>query len=267
MNAYTSVLKLRFINGLQYRASALAGTATQLFFGFIFIMIYVAFYSQSTGQPSISLKDLVAYVWLQQVFLSIVALWFRDNEIFQLITSGNIAYELCRPCRIYPFWYAKLIAQRVSNAVLRCFPILAVSFLFPQPYRMSLPPSPAALILFLLTLVLGLMVIVAISMLIYISVFWTMSPTGSSLMISVAGEFFAGMILPVPLMPLWLQKIAYVLPFRWTTDFPFRVYSGQIPTAQALWGVLVQLLWFAVLLGVGKWSLSRALRQVVVQGG
>jgi ABC-2 type transport system permease protein len=267
MNAYISVWKLRFINGLQYRAAALAGMATQLFFGLIFIMIFVAFYSQSTVQPPISLKDLVAYVWLQQIFLTFIMLWFRDNEIFQLITSGNIAYELCRPCGIYPFWYAKLLAQRISSAILRCFPILIVVFVLPQPYRMSLPPSLAALVLFIVTLVLGLLVIVAISMLIYISVFWTMSPTGSILMIGVAGEFFAGMVIPVPLMPIWLQKVAYLLPFRWTADFPFRVYSGQIGQFEALWGVLVQLLWLVILIGVGIWSLRKALRQVVIQGG
>jgi ABC-2 type transport system permease protein len=267
MNAYISVWKLRFINGLQYRAAALAGMATQLFFGLIFIMIFVAFYSQSTVQPPISLKDLVAYVWLQQIFLAFIMLWFRDNEIFQLITSGNIAYELCRPCGIYPFWYAKLLAQRISSAILRCFPILIVVFVLPQPYRMSLPPSLAALVLFIVTLVLGLLVIVAISMLIYISVFWTMSPTGSILMIGVAGEFFAGMVIPVPLMPIWLQKVAYLLPFRWTADFPFRVYSGQIGQFEALWGVLVQLLWLVILIGVGIWSLRKALRQVVIQGG
>jgi ABC-2 type transport system permease protein len=267
MNAYLSVWKLRFINGLQYRAAALAGMATQLFFGFIFIMIFIAFYNQSTVQPPISLRELVAYVWLQQVFLAFVMLWFRDNEIFQLITSGNIAYELCRPCGIYPFWYAKLLATRLSNAVLRCFPILFISFLLPDPYRLTLPPSPLALVLFLVTLLLGLLVIVSISMLIYITVFWTMSPTGSILMIAIAGEFFAGMVIPVPLMPHWLQNITYALPFRWTADFPFRVYSGHIPQSEALWGIFVQLLWLVVLVGVGRWCLNKALRQIVVQGG
>lgn len=267
MNAYLSVWKLRFINGLQYRAAALAGMATQLFFGMIFIMIMVAFYSQSTGPQPISLKDLASYIWLQQIFLTFIMLWFRDNELFQLITSGNIAYDLCRPCSIYQFWYAKLLAQRLSGAALRCFPIMLVAFLLPQPYRMSLPPSPAALGLFLIALLLGLLVIVSISMLIYISVFWTMSPTGSILLIAVAAEFLSGMTIPIPLMPLWLQKITYGLPFRWTADFPFRVYSGQIGQVEALWGILVQLLWLAVLIGVGRWCMHRALRQIVVQGG
>ncbi|UUZ80225.1 hypothetical protein LJK88_35605 [Paenibacillus sp. P26] len=267
MNAYLSVWKLRFVNGLQYRAATLAGMATQLFFGFIFIAIFIAFYSQSTVQPPIALKDLVAYIWLQQVFLGFIALWFRDNEIFQLITSGNIAYELCRPCGIYPFWFAKLTAQRLAVVALRCFPILLVVFFLPEPYRMSLPPSLSAFALFIVTLVLGLLVNVAISMLIYISVFWTLSPTGSILMIAVAGEFFSGMIIPVPLMPGWLQNVTYTLPFRWAADFPFRVYSGQIPQTAALWGCLIQVLWIAVLVVFGEWCLRRALRQIVVQGG
>ncbi|GLX69434.1 ABC transporter permease [Paenibacillus glycanilyticus] len=267
MNAYISVWKLRFLSGLQYRAAALAGLATQLFFGLIFIMVYVAFYQHSTAEPQMTLSQLATYIWLQQIFLSFVMLWFRDNEIFQLITSGNIAYELCRPCGIYSFWYAKLLAQRLSSAILRCLPILLIAFLLPIPYNLSLPPSASSFIPFVLTLLIGLALNVAISMFIYISVFWTMSPVGSTLVIAVTGEFLSGMIIPIPLMSAWLQHFTYVLPFRWTADFPFRVYSGQIPPAEALQGMIIQLLWLAVLIIVGRWCIKRALRQVVVQGG
>lgn len=267
LKPYYSVWRLRFINGLQYRAAALAGLATQFFFGMILIMIFVAFYSQSRTTQPISLKDLVSYVWLQQAFLAFVVLWFRDNDIFQLITSGNIAYELCRPSGIYELWFAKLLAQRLSAAAMRCVPVLLIAFLLPKTYRMSLPPSLATLAVFVFTLLLGLLVLVSISMLIYISVFWTMSPIGSILMVAVVGDFFSGLILPIPLMPSWLQTLAYLLPFRLSADLPFRVYSGQIPMRQALWGGLIQIVWLTALIGIGKFSMQKALRQVVVQGG
>ncbi|WP_168121001.1 ABC transporter permease [Paenibacillus sp. HB172176] len=267
MRAYASVWRLRFINGMQYRTAAFAGMATQLFFGFVFIMIFSAFYEGQGADAPISLQDLITYVWLQQVFLSFIMLWFRDNELFAMIAGGNIAYELCRPMQLYPFWFAKLLAQRVSSAVLRCFPILLVIFLMPGPYRMSAPPSFSAFLLFAVALILGLFMVVAISMLIYISVFWTLNPIGSILMVSVAGEFLAGMVIPVPLMPSWLQNIAYVLPFRWTTDFPFRVYSGNIGQGEALWGVGIQLAWIVALAALGLWLMRKALRNVIVQGG
>lgn len=267
MKAYVSVFRMRLINGMQYRVAALAGVATQFFFGFMFIMIYEAFYSSAVQTPPLPLEQLVTLVWLQQAFLAFVMLWFRDPEIFNLITSGNIAYELCRPCGLYGFWYAKLIAQRLSGALLRCSSIVLIAFLLPQPYCLSLPPDFAAFGLFIITLALGLLVLVSISMFIYISVFVTMSPLGSLMTIGVIGEFLAGLIIPVPLMPSWLQKIAYVLPFRLASDLPFRVYSGHIPVREALIGIALQIVWLTVLVLLGKLSLGLALRRVVVQGG
>lgn len=267
MRMYLSVFKLRLYTGLQYRTAALAGIATQFFWGFIILMVFQAFYHQTAGSQPISLQELTAYIWLQQAFLALIMLWFRDNELFDLITTGNIAYELCRPSGIYGFWYAKLLAQRLAGAALRSGPILVAAMLLPGGYRLMLPPDGAALTLFLLSLLIGLALIVAISMLIYISVFVTLSPAGSLLMFGVLGEFCAGMVIPVPLMPAWLQQIIYVLPFRWSADFPFRVYSGHIGTLDALTGIGIQLVWLAVLVMLGKWLMKLALRSVVVQGG
>ncbi|MVO98105.1 ABC transporter permease [Paenibacillus lutrae] len=267
MKAYTSVFKLRLYTGLQYRAAALAGVATQFFWGFIIIMVFEAFYGQASAAQPISLEQLITYVWLQQAFLALIMLWFRDNELFHLITSGNIAYELCRPAQIYSFWYAKLLAQRLASALLRSCPILIVACFLPEPYRMTLPPGVLTFVLFAVSLVMGLFVVIAISMLIYISVFVTMSPMGSLLMFAVIGEFFAGAVIPVPLMPGWLQSIVNLLPFRYTADFPFRVYSGHILMQDAFVGIAIQAVWLAVLVVLGKYAMSRALRRVVVQGG
>lgn len=267
MRAYISVFKLRLNLGMQYRTAALAGVATQFFWGFLIIMVFEAFYSHASGMPPISLKQLISYVWLQQAFLAFIMLWFRDNELFQLITSGNIAYELCRPSGLYGLWYAKLLAQRLSSAILRSLPILVVAVFLPEPYRMPLPHDPLAFLLFAAALLIGLLMIVSLSMLMYISVFVTLSPSGSLLMFGVLGEFLAGMIIPVPLMPEWLQRIVYVLPFRWTADFPFRVYSGHIPLQDAIAGIGIQLLWLFGLLWLGKSAMTKVLRKVVVQGG
>jgi ABC-2 type transport system permease protein len=267
MNAYYSVLKLRLLNGMQYRAAALAGVATQFFWGFMYIMIFEAFYEHSPMTPPISLKELITYIWLQQSFLAFIMLWFRDQELFGLITTGNIAYELCRPCDLYGFWYAKLLASRISSALLRSFPILIVASLLPEPYRMTLPPGFASGFWFLLSLTFGVLLLVAISMFIYISVFYTLSPVGSTLMIAVLGEFFAGVIIPIPLMPNWLQSITYLLPFRLTADFPFRVYSGHIPPDEAMVGIIIQLIWLVALVWLGRKAINHAMRRVIVQGG
>ena len=119
MKAYYSLFKMRLLKGLQYRVAALAGVCTQFFWGFMFIMIFEAFYNSTTASQPISLRELIQVLWLQQSFLVFIMLWYRDTELINLITSGNIAYELCRPADLYNLWYAKLIAQRLSGAALR----------------------------------------------------------------------------------------------------------------------------------------------------
>lgn len=267
MNAPLALLKMRFLTGLQYRAAAAAGVLTQFFFGLVFIMVYVAFYRHAGPAQPMTLEEVAAYIWLQQIFFTFIMLWHSDYELFDLITGGGIAYELCRPWRLYTVWYVKLLAARLSACALRCLPIAAVVLFLPEPYGLSLPASPEAFLLFVAALLAGLLLVIAISMFVYLSVFWTMSPVGSILLIAVAGEFFAGMVIPVPLMPDWMRQIAHLLPFRWTVDFPFRVYTGHIGAQEAIAGIGGQLVWLAVLVAAGRWLMGRALRRVVVQGG
>lgn len=267
MRAYYSLFRIRLLKGLQYRVAALAGVSTQFFFGFIYIMIYQAYYGSTSAVQPISLRQLIQVAWLQQSFLVFIMLWFRDNELFELITSGNIAYELCRPADLYGIWYAKLIAQRLSGALLRCFPIIIIASLLPYPYTFSLPSSLTAFILFLITLALGLILIVAISMFIYIATFYTMSPMGSLLIFSVMGEFFSGLVIPIPLMPEGLKRLTYLLPFRYASDLPFRIYAGNIGIKEGLISIGIQLLWILVLIALGKLWMRKALRRIIIQGG
>ena len=267
MKWYITLLKLRLNQGLQYRSAAIAGVATQFFWGIIFIMIFTAFYGDATEVNGFTKAQMITYIWLQQAFLVFIALWLRDNELFELISSGNIAYEMCRPLNIYGFWYVKLLSARLASAILRCFPILLVAFFIPGPYALTPPDSVLSLGLFVLSLVLGLFINVAISMFIYISVFVTLSPTGSLLIFSVLGEFLSGLILPIPLMPTWLRNIVMVLPFRYTGDLPFRIYSGNIASFEALEGILIQLIWITLLLSLGQLLMNKSLKHLTVQGG
>lgn len=262
-----SLFRMRLFQGLTYRTAALAGIATQFFWGMILIMMFTAFYGTTESVNGFTREHLVTYIWLQQAFLAFIALWMRDQDLFALIQTGNIAYELCRPINLYSFWYTKLLSTRLASAALRCFPILLVAHFFPKPYNLALPDSAAALFLFIVSILLGVMINVAISMFIYISVFITLSPMGSLLLFSVVGEFLAGMVIPIPLMPEGLKQLLMFLPFRYTADLPFRIYSGNLSVQESLFGIAIQLAWLLLLPLLGNFSLKKALKHLVVQGG
>ena len=267
MKKYLSFFRIRFIAGLQYRAAAWAGVATQFAWGGLTILMFRAFYQSGENSFPMEFSDLSTYIWLQQSLLAMYMLWFFDNEIFETITSGSIAYELCRPCDLYTMWFVKNMAIRLSKAVLRCLPILAVAVFLPHPYAMSAPAGVGAALGSLVSMVLGFLVLIAFSMLIYISAFYTVSPMGMRILASSLTEFFAGAVIPIPFFPVWLQNMMNALPFAAMQSTPFLIYTGYLEGAQVWQSMAVQLIWLVVLVGVGKLMMNHALKRVVVQGG
>lgn len=266
MKKYLAFFRLRFTMGLQYRVAALAGVATQFAWGFMEILMFHAFYEASPAKFPMSLSATVSYVWLQQAFLAFFVVWMMENEIFQAIIDGNIAYELCRPIHIYDMWFFRSIANRLAKAVLRCFPILIVAAFLPGSYGIS-QPSGGDLILFLVTLFLGLMVTVAFCMLVYALAFFTISPEGLRILIVSVVEFFSGAIIPIPFFPPGIQRVLEILPFASMQNVPFRIYGGSMSGAEIKKAVLLQVIWLLILVISGKALCHLAERKAVVQGG
>lgn len=267
MKKYLSFFRIRFLNALQYRAAALAGMVTQFFWGGMLLLLFAAFYRSDPDSFPMGFSELASYIWLQQAFLSMLNSWAFENDIFEAISTGNIAYELCRPMGLYGQWFLKASANRMARAALRCVPVLIFAFLLPAPYGLTLPPDIGAGLLFVLSLFLALGVVVAFTMVIYIITFYTISPTGVRMAATSAAELLSGSLLPLPFFPDGLRQAAELLPFASMQNVPLRVYSGELSGQAAAWSVGLQIFWLAALVGLGLWMMNRALRRVVVQGG
>jgi ABC-2 type transport system permease protein len=264
---YLSFFRIRFTNGLQYRAAALAGIATQFAWGGLEILMFKAFYSYNPEAFPMEFSALCSYVWLQQALLSLYMVWFYENEIFDMIISGNVAYELCRPISIYKMWFVKNMASRLSKAVLRAFPILMVAAFLPEPYGLALPKDVIAALWFLFSLTAAFLVVIAFCMIIYICCFYMVSSLGIRIVAAALAEFLTGAVIPLPFFPEEVERIIRFLPFASMQNLPLRIYSGDVYGAQLYEGILLQLFWLIALILIGKVMLSRALRRVTAFGG
>ena len=257
---------------MQYRAAAWAGVATQFFWGAMQLIVFHVFYESSgmnnAGAASpMTFSQLADFIWMRQAFLALIMLWSMDNELLDLIAGGNVAYELARPLSLYSFWFTRILAFRIARTVLRCFPIFIVAFLLPGSWGFHLPQNAAAFAMFIPSILMAALITTALSMFVCYLTFISLNPLGARLALGTVGEFLMGSYIPIPFMPPLLQRICYALPFRYTADFPFRVYSGNISGSEALSGLGIQFLWAAVLIGLGLWSFRAALKRLVVQGG
>ena len=267
MKKYGSVFRIRFINSLQYRAAALAGMATQFAWGFMLILGYSAFYRSNPAAFPMEFSQLVSYIWIQQAFFQLFTAWVAPDDITAAIETGAIAYEMVRPVDLYNRWFCQISAVRVARALLRCAPVLLVAFIAPEPYRMTLPADAIALSLFLLSTILSLCVIAAWTLFVYTTVFYTLSLRGIRSFLGAFADFFSGATIPLPFFPKSISRIMELLPFASMQNAPLRIYSSNLSGAAATQALLLQLLWFAVLLIAGRLYLKRTLNRVIVQGG
>jgi len=269
---YMAVVSARFRVLLQYRAAAIAGLSTQIFFGLALIMIYEAFYRSSTGvvQP-MTFAQLASYVWLGQALLATLP-WNVDGEIKALIRSGAVAYELCRPIDLYGLWLARAAAHRTAPAVLRAAPLavfatLGLPLLGLGAWRLAAPASLAAGAGFVVALAGALVLGCAISTLINITLMWTVAGDGVVMLATTAVSLLSGLIIPLPLLPAWSQVAVRWLPFAGLFDLPFRIYTGHIAPGDLALVLARQLGWTLAIIWLGRWLLGRGMRRIVVQGG
>ena len=267
MKAYISYFKLKFITGLQYRQAAVAGIITQFFFGLVYIMVYVAFYKSGYKSLPMSLNQLITYLWLNQIFYSLVNQRYKDVELFKLIREGNMAYELSRPKDLYFMWFFKILGQRMADLVLRFFPLLIVTILLPKPYNLGSANSMINFILFVIALGVGVLLITALVILYPIITLLTLNEKGIVNIFIVMAEILSGFIVPIPFFPTILKNISRFLPFQYISDLSFRIYVGNINSIDAVLGIIIQIFWIFILIIIGRMIMSKNLRRVVIQGG
>lgn len=267
MKKYLSFFKMRLMAGLQYRTAALAGLSTQFVWGAMEILIYRVFWLEHPERFPMGLGALTSYIWLQQAFLTLFALWNWEYDILDSVKTGTVAYELTRPMNLYGIWMARSLALRLSRGMLRAAPVIALGCLIPAPWGLRLRISPWVFGMFLLSSVLMLLVVCAYNLLVYALTFHLTDSNGVQVVSVATADLLGGAIVPLPFLPAGLRKIAELSPFGSMQNVPLRIFGGDIAGAEMARAMGLQVFW-AVLLIAGGCALMRSgLRRTVIAGG
>ena len=267
MKKYWSFFRMKLMAGLQYRSAALAGMSTQFVWGAMEILLYRAFWLEHPERFPMGMEALSSYIWLQQAFLTLFALWSWEFDILESVKTGAVSYELLRPADTYGMWMARSVGSRLSRAALRMVPVILVSSLIPAPWGLRLPASPAAFGLFLLSSVLMVLVVCAYSLLVYALTFYLTDPNGIMVLSVAAADLLGGAVVPLPFLPEGFRRFAELTPFASMQNVPLRIFSGDIPLAEAPAVMGLQLFWIVVLISAGFLLTRKGLRRAVILGG
>ena len=265
---YVAILWARFSLMLQYRTAALAGFATQCWWGVIKIMVLWAFYAGNAHQP-ITRAQAITYVWLGQAFLALLP-WQADADIALAAETGNVGYERLRPVDTHSLWLMRAIAWRVANTSLRALPMFCVAgILLPlsglHDWSWLPPASLDAGALFLVSITLTVLLSSAFTVLLDCAVVALKTRRASNLAPMFVNAL-SGMIVPLALLPSWAQSFLFWQPFAGLVDIPYRIYFGNLTGGAAFAGLAAQSLWVIAFILVGRFWLTRVMNRIDMQG-
>lgn len=228
----------------------------------IYMYFWRAVYSQTESLGGMVVTQTITYILMARILAPLV----ETRMIFSfgfLIREGMVAMELTRPLDFQFRFLVETLAEMGAFLVQR-IPVFVIAWLF---MGMQLPSDPGLWGAFFVSLLLGQLIIFLFDWSFACLAFYTTETWGLSVMRLSIGSFFSGALIPLAILPLWMQNIAAVMPFSQTIYIPVSFLSGisNLADAPRIWAI--QLAWVVGLLILSRLIFSRAIRKITVQGG
>jgi len=270
---YVALFMSRFQLLLQYRGAAIAGVVTQCWWAGIKVMILAAFYGASAAASSapITLSQAITYTWIAQALFALLP-WMGDPDIATAVRTGTVSYDRLRPLDFYGLWFARTAGWIAARVVPRALLMAAVAAVLLRSLGLAQwgwqpPASVAAGFLFVVSLALALLLSATMVSLINIAVAALLDARGINALVAPLVIVFSGSLLPLSLLPDWMQLALLAQPFAGLLDIPVRIYFGQLSGPSVFAGLGLQVLWITALVLLGRYWLTRVLRTLDMQGG
>ncbi len=221
-----------------------------------------AIYGNQNALAGLALTTTLNYVILARALgeanNSSVYWWFAQG-----ISRGELELQFLRPV---DFQLMHLFRDATSWAInlLRALPALIIGLIV---FEARLPSDLMVYFAFLITFVLGGVVLYFFEFMLGCAGFYTTELWGLSVLRNGVALFFSGQLIPLDFLPETLRNVAAVTPFAQALHVPISFLSG-IRDVSSLGGlVLVQLVSIVILGLLSRWIFARASRVLTVQGG
>jgi ABC-2 type transport system permease protein len=249
-----------------YRQATIAGTFTNIVFGFLRCYVLLAVAAEAAGQrpAGYDAEQLALYVWAGQGLLSVIGIW-GWTELADRIRSGDIAADLLRPIAPVTGFLAADLGRALYCLLTRFGPpLLAGALFFPlhTPVRWQTVP------LFAVSVILAVVICFGCRYVVNATAYWLQDARGPITLWTLGSGVLGGLYFPLRLLPqefvvaLW---VATPLPSLLQT--PLDVLAERDGPALQAALVALQVLWAAAILGLAGLVQRRAEKRLVVQGG
>ena len=261
-NIYLAIAAMVPKEYLAYSIWVWAEFVTQILSLVIYSFFWRAVYGGAVTIAGLTLQQTLNYILLARIFAPLVEtrLIFRFGFI---IRSGQVVMELLRPIDFQAREYVEAITG-VVMLLAQKIPLFLIAWAL---FGLQFSSDPVAWLVFFVALLMGQSIIFFFDWIFACLAFYSTETWGLSMVKVGLAQFFSGALIPLVMMPGWLQNVAAALPFAQALAVPLGLLSGVTPLADAPRVLWVQFIWLVALGLLSRIVFAIAVRKVTVQGG
>ncbi|GAA2465410.1 ABC transporter permease [Winogradskya humida] len=249
-----------------YRQATIAGSFTNIVFGFLrcYVLLAVAAGATDAKPGGYDAEQLATYVWVGQGLLTVVALW-GWTELADRIRSGDVTADLLRPVHPVIGYLAPDLGRAAHAMIFRFLPPLAVGAIFFDLYA---PERWFTVPLLAVSILLAVIGSLGLRFLVNATAYWLHDARGPITLWTLSAGILAGLYFPLRFLPDWLAVTFWVAtPFPGLLQTPADVLVERDPPLMQAGLVALQAVWAVVLLALAAYVQRRAEKRLVAQGG
>ena len=262
LRAYAAVVAMAPKLFVAYRAWFWMGIFVQALALAIFVYFWRAVYGDRASLGGLTREQTLSYIMLAQIMLPMVNSFFV-HRFGQSLVEGQFAIELLRPLDLQARFYSEGFGM-VLIELLHKVPLAVFAWLV---FDLRLPADPLIWTAFLATVLIGHAVMFCFEWLFACLAFHTTESWGLAMVQGGIAAFFSGALIPLTLLPGWLERLSLGLPFAQVVWVPVSILSGITPPAEVPRLLGVQLVWLAGMLVASRLVFRLGVRKVTVLGG
>lgn len=262
MMKYLYETKLAFKSKFVYRFDLIIGILATFIQVVIYIGIWKALYGNNTFVDGISFEMVTTNFILGLAIIN--AYQFSDLDIQNKLKDGSIANEFLKPNDFKKVLLARNLGLILFKLLTNFLPAIFLSLImFPIFIQMNL----LYVLLFVLSLILGMITYWCISMIVQLCAFWIWNVWSISTIKNVIVSLFSGALIPLWFMPEVFRKVIEFTPFYSIYYGPLQIYLGNKDEISIIYSFLIQLAWISILFLVINVMWYFGKKRIVVQGG
>jgi ABC-2 type transport system permease protein len=260
---YLTMMRTSVVNQFQYRVAQYFYMLGMIAEPVVYLVVWTTIANEAGGEINgITAGEFAAYyiVWTLVRNMNVV---FGAPFWEWRIREGRMSQELLRP--LHPLhndiaWFAgsKFVL------ILLWLPIAAGLTIAFEP---TIDPTALEVVVFSFAIWGAYLLRTMLQSTLGMLCFWTTRGAAIFDLYMTTELMLSGRLVPLPLMPDWVETLAAFLPFQWAFFFPIDALVGDRSTAWLVGGLGMQLLWILIGLALFRLAWRSAIKRFSAVGG